>query len=779
MNANPLRWLGLVVLSLAFVTSDSFAQVRISEIMADNGGAVTAPGGGSPDYIELHNTNSIAANLSGWRITDSTSASFSNAFIFPAGTTIAANSYLVVWLDAQTNGPGPGVHATSFSLSSAGDVLSLYTNSSSSSLKDRVGFGIQVKDKPLCRFGIGPSSFWALGAPTPNAANVALTLGTPLALRLNEWLPTNSAGVDKDRLEIFNPATNGPVNLGGPNGVLITGSLSYPDTNTALVFSNSFIDAGGFVRFSCDKKDVGLGDQADHLDFRLSSSSGETLSIYLSDRLTLVDRVVFGTFTNLPLLGRDISMGRFPDGGTNIVFFYTNKTTLGDPNDQAEKITNIVINEVLSHTDPPFEDALELFNPTDESVNIGGWWISNSKDNPYKFRVPAGTAVPDRGYKVYYEQSIFNGAPTGPGFNPSGTDNAPDFTFNSAHGDNIVVTTFGPSPLLNGSNTVFQLTHAFDAAENAVPYGRYVKSDGGADLVPMSARSFGVNNPATVAQFRTGGGSLNPYPKVGPLVISEIMYHPPDIGTNDNLLDEYVELTSITNGTLRLYDPNYPTNTWSLAGGIVYSFPTNITLPPFGRLLVVNFNPFTNAPQLAAFRSVYGLSPAVPIFGPYGGKLVNSSEILTLYKPDAVQLPPKPDAGYVPQVFVEKVKYEDVSPWPTNADGGGVSLQRLSLTGYANDHTNWFAAPPTPGATNAQAAESVEVFAAEITSGSSFVLNVATTPGRSYLVESSTNLIEGSWVPVTNFTASGSMTCVTNYSTLLQFPFRFYRARSL
>ncbi len=774
MNVNPLRWPGLV-LGLALVAGESFAQVRINEVMADNGGSVTASGGLNSDYIELYNTGASAVSLVGWKIVDGTSATASKAFTFPAGASIAPGGYFLLWLDALTNGPGPGLHVTSFSLSAAGEVISLFN--ATSNLHDRVGFGIQVKDKTLSRVPSG-TGLWVLGNPTPFGANTAVALGTQFALKLNEWLPTNSAGFDRDRLEIFNPATNGPVALGGPNGVLITGSLVVPDTNSPLVFSNSFIGSGGFVRFQCDNIDPGLGDPADHLSFRLSSSAGETISMYRADRTTLIDRISFGTFTNLPLLGRDISMGRVPDGGPDIVFFYTNRTTLGSANILGEKITNVVVNEVLSHTDPPFEDALELFNPTDDSVNIGGWWISNSQNNPNKFRVPANTFVTPGGYKVLFEQSVLNGASGTPGFNPSGTDNAPDFTFNSAHGDNAVLTYIAPFDLLNGSNTLYQTVRDFDAAENGVAYGRYVKSDGGTDFVPMSARSFGVNNPASVAQFRTSAGQLNPYPKVGPLVISEIMYHPPDLGTNDNLLDEYIELTSITNGVLRLYDPAYPTNTWSVQGGVVYQFPTNISLPANGRLLLLNFNPFTNAPQIAAFRATFGVDPSVPVFGPFAGKLVNSSETIFIYKPDAVQLPPKPDAGFVPQVFVEKVKYEDVAPWSTNADGGGVSLQRLSLTGYANDHTNWFAAPPTAGAANVQETETVQIFALEPEGGGAFKLNVTTTPGSSYVIEGSTNLAPGSWVAVTNFTATATLTTVTNHGALLQLPLRFYRART-
>src|SRR5205814_2302032 len=97
------------------------------------------------------------------------------------------------------------------------------------------------------------------------------------------------------------------------------------------------------------------------------------------------------------------------------------------------------------------------------------------------------------------------------------------------------------------------------AAANGVSFLRYVKSNGGTDLVPQSRRTFGVDNPATVADFRLSTGQSNAYPLVGPLVMSEIMYHPPDIVvggvTNDNTLDEYIEFISTSQTTLPLFDP--------------------------------------------------------------------------------------------------------------------------------------------------------------------------------------------------------------------------------
>ena len=667
----------LIQLALLLAICPVRGQVVLNEICAENGGAVMSPGGTTPDYIELYNPSASAVNLSTWTLTDNPTVT--NKFQFPPGTSIPARGFLMVWLEVSVI--YPGLVTTNFSLKSSGEEVALYQNGTR---RDYVKFGPQVKDLPLSRLPNGTGD-WTLGQPSPLATNKALTVGSfgvSVALRLNEWLSTNSAGASLDWLELYNPKTNGIVALGG----LVISDLTSTVTNPAVI-PHTFIDSGGFIRFWCD----GSTNKGDHLDFKLSSSAGETITLYQTNRSTIIDRVSFGA------QARDVSMGRLPDGGTNFILFAgTNSMSPGLPN-AWKTSTNIIINEVLTHTDPPLEDALELFNPTAAPVDISHWWISNDSQFPYKFRVPAGTVLPAGGYQVFYEQSQASGASATPGFNRSGTDNAPDFTFNSAHGDTV----FLCEATSGGALTGFAVSKTFGAAANGVSFGRHLKSDGGTDLVPMAARTFGSDTPATVAQFRTGAGLPNAYPHVGPLVISEILYFPPPIIsgslTNDNTLDEFIELTSVTNGPLQLFDPNYPTNRWQISGGVGFTFPTNITLAANASVLLVNFDPKTNTTQLAAFRSRYGVSTNVPVFGPYSGKLNNAVGTVQLEKPDPVQLPPHPDAGFVPSVLVEKVKYETANGWPTNAAGSGFSLQRLSLGGYANDHTNWFGAAPSAG----------------------------------------------------------------------------------
>lgn len=176
------------------------------------------------------------------------------------------------------------------------------------------------------------------------------------------------------------------------------------------------------------------------------------------------------------------------------------------------------------------------------------------------------------------------------------------------------------------------------------------------------------------------------------------MYHPPDYGTNSPDNEEFVELVNITNVTVTLYDPLRPTNVWRLANGVSFDFATNQTIPAGGRLLVVGFNP-TNATLLNTFRARYGTNGTV--VGPYSGQLGNAGETIELWRPDVPQAPPHPDAGFVPRLLVERITYADASPWPTNADGFGASLQRIVSSSYGNDPVNWKAAAPTAGSVNA------------------------------------------------------------------------------
>ena len=645
------------------------AQVVINEVCADNT-AVVSPGGTTPDYVELYNPGTSAVLLNGWSLSDESEVP--DKWRFPASASIPARGYAVIWLDS-TNGY-PGLVITNFALRASGEEVVLFRNFIQI---DSVRFGPQLKDRSLGRYPSGAAT-WTLGLPTPGTANQSVPLGLTEPLRINELMATNSAG--DDWLELYNPGTNGPAAIGG---------MVLADTDqvagVAPLWPNSFIDSGGFLQLLC----VGSANRGDRLDFKLSSTLGETVYLYDADRVTRIDRLTFGPQT------LDVSYGRLPDGGANLFLFEpAGRATPGDPNDWLP-LTNVVVNEVLTHTDPPLEDAVELLNLSDQAVDISGWWLSNSREEPMKFRIPAGTVIAAHGFKVFFEQV---GATT-PGFNRSGTGDSPDFTFNSAHGDEVVLTAGTAAGAVTGARSARNVP----ASANGVALTRHVKSNGGTDLVPETQRTFGHDSPTMLADFRESTGLPNAEPLTGPLAISEIMHYPTEFveagTTNDNVIEEFVELTSVSAQPLALYDPNYPANTWHLEGGISFRFPTNVTLAPNATLLLVSFDPQADPAQLTAFRARYGVDSGVPVFGPYAGRLGNNSDNMELYRPDAPQLPPHPDAGYVPAILVEKVNYDINDGWSTGAAGTGLSLQRRALQGYGNDPTNWFAAVPTAGAT--------------------------------------------------------------------------------
>jgi hypothetical protein len=695
-------WIQLLALVLTGVFQAQAAQVVINEILVNNQHAYANDAGHYNSWIELYNPTTQPVDLSNWGLTDSQASPLK--YVFPAGTSIAAKGCLLVWCDNDTT--VAGLH-TGWTLKDNGDDVALFDPTGLVRV-DYVVFGLQLPDVSLARSPDGGTA-WQPSAPTPLEANqplptAAVTSGT---IKINEWMASASKTNDAsnpngdDWFELYNTNTN-LVDLGG---------LYLANTASLVGWTNppfpqfSFMPGNGFLRIWADKKTS----PPTHVNFRLGAG-GDSTWLIASDQLTEIDHVDFG------VQSPDISQGRLPDGNANIVFFTpVGKATPGDSNFQW--ITNVVLNEVLAHSDPPLEDAIELLNPTTQPVEISNWWLSNSRDDPKKFHIPANTVIAPGGFKVFYEYQ----------FNPDRTGAGRSFTLNSAQGDEIYLYSSDAAGTILGG----RVSKSFGATENGVSLGRYLTSAGNVDLVPMSRPSFGTtvsasDPPQLLSVFRTGLGATNPCPKIGPLVISEVMYHPPNIvtptATNDNSLEEYVELYNVSGQTVTLYDnqgnlsgfyydPNYPyvgvnhdglyadgrTNTWHVRGDIDFDFPTNVTLRAGESLLLVNFNPLTNLTQLEAFRAKYGLPPAVQLAGPYKGKLPNSLGKIELLKPDPPQGPSHPDFGEVPYIFVEKLEYADATPWPLEADGFGAALERINLGAYGNDPQNWRPAAPSPG----------------------------------------------------------------------------------
>ena len=67
----------------------------------------------------------------------------------------------------------------------------------------------------------------------------------------------------------------------------------------------------------------------------------------------------------------------------------------GSPGVRGAGAIGIIVNEILTHTDAPITlpDSIELFNSTDVSIDVGGWFLSDSFNFPLRFQIPSPTKI--------------------------------------------------------------------------------------------------------------------------------------------------------------------------------------------------------------------------------------------------------------------------------------------------------------------------------------------------------------------------------------------------
>lgn len=321
----------------------------------------------------------------------------------------------------------------------------------------------------------------------------------------------------------------------------------------------------------------------------------------------------------------------------------------------------VVVNELLSRPGPGQKAAVELANLGTIPAAVGGWWLTDTFESPKQFQLPTNTVIPAGGFVVFTEDDF-----KAPGLGANA------FNVSPAGGE---VRLFSAD--WDGHLTGYQHGWKFEASDPGVSLGRHVNSAGADQFI---------------AQKEVTLGATNTDPRTGPVIISEIMYHPPDLDAGDNTRDEFVELLNITTHGTELFDAIAPSNTWKMSGGVELILPTGVTLAAGERLLLVKFDPSRDLTALTNFRALYGVPANVQVFGPYSGKLDNSGEDVELKKP--VLLP----SGFSSYALVDRVSYHDSTPWPAGADGKGPSLHRLDSGVNGSEPRNWAAMSPTAGA---------------------------------------------------------------------------------
>ena len=454
-------------------------------------------------------------------------------------------------------------------------------------------------------------------------------------------------------------------------GVKDTGSTAFVNQNTfarnnvdVAAYEKNFGNGGGIAHitnsiFSRTKKSPVTVDALSSLSVRYSLSDtlplvgpGNLLADPLFTDAGLYD---FSLTANSPARDTgDPTHALDLDGTrTDMGAYYTYRT-----NDYPYLVPNlVVVNEVMAHSHDAAPDWIELFNNSSQDLDIGGWYLSDSANTLLKYRIADGTILPGNGYLVFYEDQHFGATSTDPGA-------LIPFAL-SENGELVHI--FGPG---DGVRPDYTEQEGFGASATGVSLGRYYKA---------STRTYNF-----IAMATPTPGVTNSAPLVGPIVISEIMYHPPVADA------EYLELANITANEVTLFDPTTGTP-WKFTQGITHEFPATppLTFAPGERIVLVR--------NSAVFAQNYAVADGTRVFEWDSGILDNGGETLDLSMPGDIN-----NAGVRQYIRVDRVDYSDTAPWPVGPDGGGTALTRINEHAYGNDVANWTESTASPGQTSYQ-----------------------------------------------------------------------------
>ena len=160
-----------MLVSIASLAHNVFADLRINEIMASNLLTIKDENGDSSDWVELYNPDSVAVNLQGWALSDS--ASNPLKWIF-GSVSIQPGQRLVVWASSKNRPNGPQIH-TSWAISASGESI-LLTNPSGT-LVDQFPSIAVARDVSMGRQPDGTGPLYFFTQATPGTANI--TTGYP------------------------------------------------------------------------------------------------------------------------------------------------------------------------------------------------------------------------------------------------------------------------------------------------------------------------------------------------------------------------------------------------------------------------------------------------------------------------------------------------------------------------------------------------------------------------------------------------------------------------
>ena len=362
-------------------------SLRLNEIMLSNKGSVPDGSGDYPDWVEIYNGGSEAADISGYGLSDSLLEG--PKYVFPAGTVLQSGEYIVVWCSGDSS---EELHAP-FKINAEEEAV----------LFDPTSRVVDSADLMAVDTGLTLSrqsdGNWAAMKPSPGfensdagiAAYEAELMSTEdMGLYINEFMASNattildSFGVYSDWVEIYN-STLQEIDL---SGFGISDSIAQP-MKYRLPEGTSIAPGGYLVIFLSGNEGIQNGEL--HAPFGLRAYEEDVVLSSANGRI--VDSCSYSR------MEADVSMARTPDGTGE--FAQSAQPTPGYPNtssgyeafNQAHRLplSGVHISEFGNAYGSQTLDWVEIHNATSQAVTLTGYGLTNNPGNPAKWVFPETT----------------------------------------------------------------------------------------------------------------------------------------------------------------------------------------------------------------------------------------------------------------------------------------------------------------------------------------------------------------------------------------------------
>lgn len=311
----------------------------INEVMARNRSTIEDAAGGTPDWIEIHNTGAHDVDLQGMFITDD--PHLPTQYEIPESIIVPAGGYTLLWAGGE-----PGGDHLPFKLSGAGEAVALFdTRAAGLGQIDASYFAPQPVDVSWGRYPDGGDAWYAMHDPTPGAPNRLRPPAFAQVARAPRW-----PAVDKS--------------------VAVTARIT---AEQGLARAVLWYNAGsGFEGVLCDLAAGPEGRIVTATAHIPPQAAGQTVRYYVmaEDALGQAARYPPGA----------------PDAADGYHVGYTPPA--------------LVINEFLASNDRvnsdeagEYDDWVEIYNAGETPVSLSGLYLADHLDDPRRWQFPAGTEL--------------------------------------------------------------------------------------------------------------------------------------------------------------------------------------------------------------------------------------------------------------------------------------------------------------------------------------------------------------------------------------------------